>query len=346
MGGPPEHADGMPGSTVGNLPANLVANLSFEHLRTFLVIVRAGSFRQAADWLFVTQSAISQRVRFMEKHLQARLFDRQKGSAIYLTEVGNLLLPFAEEMLGKLGELDMAVADLRETTGDDDAIITIAAGISMMKYRLLDAVGHLNLQHPEIRLRLELGTSPDQIRDLVLNGIADLGLYNAPIQGTALRPLTVMTDRLLLYARPVHPIFLVPEEDRTEALRNAAFAVSYRGTASRQSVERWAHASNVRLHVVLEAQTLDALKYAAESSDVVAVLPTYVTDEELRARRLQVVTVPGMPLEHRTSLVSAAKRSLPPPMRTVVAELRRVLADPVRPTRRTARARPSGINDR
>jgi len=59
-------------------------------LRAFEVAARLGSFTQAAQSLFITQSAVSRHVKTLEEHLDCQLFERH-GSRLVLTDAGRLL---------------------------------------------------------------------------------------------------------------------------------------------------------------------------------------------------------------------------------------------------------------
>lgn len=48
-------------------------------LQAFLAVIRTGSFSQAAQSLFITQPALSRRIRALEEELGYRLLDRRKA---------------------------------------------------------------------------------------------------------------------------------------------------------------------------------------------------------------------------------------------------------------------------
>ena len=69
-------------------------------LQAFLAVVRTGSFSQAAQALFVTQPALSRRVRALEGELGFRLLERRKGTrTVEPTPEGRAFLPMAEHWL-------------------------------------------------------------------------------------------------------------------------------------------------------------------------------------------------------------------------------------------------------
>jgi len=68
------------------------------YFRTLVAVVEMGSFSKAAKSLHVTQSAISQRIKFLEEAFGHLLFDR-KGVALNLTSVGEIVLDSARQIL-------------------------------------------------------------------------------------------------------------------------------------------------------------------------------------------------------------------------------------------------------
>lgn len=66
--------------------------LPLSALRAFEAAARLGSFKQAADDLAVTPTAISHQIRALEEQLGLALFDRQVRKVV-LTEAGAQLYP-------------------------------------------------------------------------------------------------------------------------------------------------------------------------------------------------------------------------------------------------------------
>ena len=69
-----------------------------EYLKTLTVLGQVGSFSRAASELCVTQSAISQRIKFLEEHYGRQLVDRS-GKVLLLTDSGRIVVRWAEQIL-------------------------------------------------------------------------------------------------------------------------------------------------------------------------------------------------------------------------------------------------------
>ena len=82
---------------------------------SFRAIVSEGSFKKAADSLYVTQPAVNQ-IQNLEKQLEVSLFDRG-GRKAQLTEAGHLLLSYCDRILSQCHEACRALDDLHNLKG-------------------------------------------------------------------------------------------------------------------------------------------------------------------------------------------------------------------------------------
>jgi len=87
------------------LPVNLPTNL----LRSFVAIVDTGSMLNAAEQVFVTQSALSLQIKRLEELVQQSLFLRE-GRRLNLTPAGDVLLDYARRVLALHDEAVAAVS--------------------------------------------------------------------------------------------------------------------------------------------------------------------------------------------------------------------------------------------
>lgn len=76
-----------------------MAELTLQRLRYFVAVAHAGTYRQAADRLHVSQPAVSAQVHALENDVGVRLFENA-GRGVRLSPAGRQLLPKAAEILG------------------------------------------------------------------------------------------------------------------------------------------------------------------------------------------------------------------------------------------------------
>ena len=129
--------------------------LNFHHLRYFWVVARKGGVRKAAEELHVSQPSISAQLGLLEESLGHKLFKRS-GRNLVLTEMGQLVLSYADEIFSSGRELMNAVRQrptkhpLRLNIGLTDAFPKlIAFQILKAAFRLDDAI-HIICREGEI----------------------------------------------------------------------------------------------------------------------------------------------------------------------------------------------------
>src|SRR5699024_8950179 len=118
-------------------------------LPVFEAVARTLSFSAAAVELHVTQSAVSHQIRQLEDDLGETLFDRG-GRRVALTEQGERYL---ESIGPALAQIERASQQLR---GVEDSRIRLAVPSSFAVGWLIPRLPHVQRQHPELDLDLEM----------------------------------------------------------------------------------------------------------------------------------------------------------------------------------------------
>ena len=96
-------------------------------LRAFEAVARFGSFKAAADALFVTQSAISHQVRHFEDWLGTPLFEREGNRARLLPHGADL----GRALSLSLSEIEAACNRLRAGTASQALVIATIPSVAM-----------------------------------------------------------------------------------------------------------------------------------------------------------------------------------------------------------------------
>ena len=77
--------------------------MDIRFLTTFIEVAKTRHFGKAAENLYLTQSAVSARIKLLEEYFHSTLFIRQRNS-IQLTQSGEKLLPYAQQLCSTLNE--------------------------------------------------------------------------------------------------------------------------------------------------------------------------------------------------------------------------------------------------
>lgn len=144
-------------------------------LKTFLEVNRTRHFGQAADNLFLTQSAISSRIRLLEQIVGIPLFSRDRGN-IQLTPAGSKLVPHAERILNSWNRAR------QEISIEDEQVTPLLIGSepNIWDAVLQDWLHRIYSARDDLAVTTEIGFSDMLIRR-VTNGTLDLAfLFSSP----------------------------------------------------------------------------------------------------------------------------------------------------------------------
>lgn len=149
----------------------------FDYYRVFYETARFQSFSAAADHLYISQSAISQCIRQLEKDLQVQLFVRTR-KGVSLTQEGEILFAKVEGAMQFIEQGESQLEKLRHLEAGE---LTIAAGDTITSYFLLDYLEDFHASYPDIRIEMANSYSSQMI-SMVKEGKADLAFVNMPLE--------------------------------------------------------------------------------------------------------------------------------------------------------------------
>ena len=142
--------------------------MDINDFRTFIEVSRTRHFGQAAKNLFITQSAVSARIRQLEDALGKKLFVRQRNN-IQLTTEGEQLLSYAEI-------ITTAWNSARQSIGvsEKDSVALVVGGVpGLWDMSLQNWLHNIYTENNKLFMHAEIhGT--DVLHRRVLNGTMDL----------------------------------------------------------------------------------------------------------------------------------------------------------------------------
>lgn len=166
--------------------------MDIEQIRTFLSVAANGSFQEAANRMYVTQSTVSTRIQRLESYLGVPLFIRNRSGA-HLTQQG---LRFMRHAKSLLLTLEQAHHDIG-LPSRFRASITIGARIALCEELLPRWIGLIRKALPDVSIRCDIGFEEDLMRRLV-EGTMDVGLMYTPQLSPGLRTEHLFDEILVL----------------------------------------------------------------------------------------------------------------------------------------------------
>lgn len=150
--------------------------MNLRQLRQFVTLAETGNFRRAAEALHMAQPPLSVSIRKLEEELGDALFER-RSTGVFLTPVGEALLPDARLTLFHAEQCRQAVVDAREGQGGLLRMGIIGSATCAL---LPELIPSLRERFPKIELELTEATSSEILEGLVSRRF-DVGFVRYPV---------------------------------------------------------------------------------------------------------------------------------------------------------------------
>src|SRR5919107_1369696 len=167
--------------------------MQLAQIEGFLEAARRSNLSRAAEALFITQPALTARLRALESEVGSPLFRRgRRGMA--LTDAGRAFLPYAERAVRALRDGASAIERLPAA---EELVLGAAPAIST--YVLPHLLVRFEAAHPDVRLSVRTGHS-EQVLELAVRGDVDVALVRE-LHHPDLETLFLYDDELVLVVR-------------------------------------------------------------------------------------------------------------------------------------------------
>lgn len=173
------------------------SQLSISHLKMICTIVESNTVKEAAEKLFITQPALTNRIREAERRLNIDLFARRRRKLV-ITTAGKRLLQSAKKILEELERAEYDIARLND--GVDQVVRIGLPHYTSFKW-LPNMMSHFQKELPNIELEITAEASVDPL-DALYNGDVDIALLSSKnevieIPGNDYDTTFLMQDELL-----------------------------------------------------------------------------------------------------------------------------------------------------
>lgn len=206
-------------------------------IETFLSVCRHMSFTAASEELHITQPAVSQHIRFLEKTYGCPLFLRD-GKRITLTPAGKVLL----RTMGSLRNDEKALIRRMQAAGSQGKTLVFGATRTIGEYAILPALSQYLKQHPDVNVQVRYGNT-QMLVDLLHAGEIDFALVEGYV---SLDDFDILVDRVEPYL-PVCAkghVFQKPVSSLRDLL-GERLLIREKGSGTREILEKYLSAFNL-----------------------------------------------------------------------------------------------------
>jgi len=226
----------------------LLNKMDIELLKTFLEVNNTRHFGKAAENLYLTQAAVSARIKQLESFIGTPLFTRYRNN-LQLTGVGERLVSHAETILIAW---DRAKSEARLTKAQKK-VLSIGATSGLWDLILQDVINVIHETLPEIALRAESFAQEKLIRSLMERTL-DLCFLYEPAKITDLCSLQVAQTELILTST-------IKNQELDEAINKNYVSVDWGTSFNVAHAQFFPNIQSPVLHTSLAKIALDFILY-------------------------------------------------------------------------------------
>jgi LysR family transcriptional activator of nhaA len=259
----------------------MAINLNYNHLYYFWMVAKEGNLTRAANRLLIAQSALSSQIKKLEYQLGKSLFEKE-GRGLALTEAGMIAFNYAEKIFQMGNELDNLFKHQLDAA---NTVLKIGV-ISSLSRNFVENFIKPVLKRADVQIQLisgsEIALLP-QLDDHRLDLILSNSLQNIQQQVLyRIKPIAKQQVSIVGKPLPAGKTFNLKED-----LPRYRLLLPGLGNELRSRFDQLCEAQQIQYQIMGEVNDMPALRLLARDSDGVALLPTVVVQDEIKAGILQ-----------------------------------------------------------
>jgi DNA-binding transcriptional LysR family regulator len=265
--------------------------MEFSQLEAFLEAANRGSFRRAADALYLSQPSVSARVQTLESEVGVALFHRT-ARGVRLTDMGRTFLPFAQRSMETLRRGREVLESVRQTSA---GILNMATARVIGTYVLPETLQKFQQLYPDANLHIKVGGSSDVLQ-MVVDEEVQLGLARF-MQHPDVDALHLYDEEAVLVVHPGHSF----TKTRVAAMSQVAqeplivYDPGDPGSSYFQFINRVCRDAGVTAKVEMNLDSVEAAKNMVRLGLGVSFLPRSAVRREVEFGSLTLIDLAEVP---------------------------------------------------
>ena len=261
--------------------------MEFPQLEAFLEAASRGSFRRAADALYLSQPSVSARIQTLEDEVGVALFHRT-ARGVRLTDMGRTFLPFAQRSMETLRRGREVLESVRQAS---EGILNMATARVIGTYVLPETLQKFHGLYPDANLHIKVGGSSDVLQ-MVVDEEVQLGLARF-MQHPDVDALHLYDEEAVLVVHPDHPFATVGVAGMHDVAQEPLilYDPGDPGSSYFQFINRLSREAGVTPKVEMNLDSVEAAKNMVELGLGISFLPRSGVRKELASGTLAVIAV-------------------------------------------------------
>lgn len=257
--------------------------LTMRHFKIFKVVCETENMSEAAKRLFISQPTVSQTISEIEKHYDAKLFERYPKK-LALTSKGKYLLEYAQLLIDTYDKVNQL--SLQQ---EDACSIRIGATYTVSACILNDIMNSSKKMNPHMDFYVNVDNTSALEHKLIQNDL-DFIIVDGVIKSNDIITVPIADDCLVLVCGKKHP-FAQNKHLSIKDLNHQDVILREEGSGTRKLFESEMLAHNIKYNVKWECTNMQAIKNAVMENQGIAILSARLIKEELENKQLFLVNV-------------------------------------------------------
>lgn len=249
---------------------------NFEYYKVFYFVVKYKSMSLASEKMSISQPAVTKTIRRLEEDLGCTLFTRTKHG-IVLTAEGEALWSRLEKSIELIIAAEKDLEAIQTLGGGTLSIASMEMGFTTY---ILPALRSFLTAYPKIKVRFRSGT-PNQIIDMLKNGIIDLAVLSPPFeQSEALECRVIDTYHEVLFVGHRYS-FLADREFSLQELSQYPFISMPEGTPGKEYMKDCFRDQGLLYEPDIEVSSMEFVIHAVEADFGIGTAPYQAVQSRL-----------------------------------------------------------------
>ena len=289
--------------------------MNIDTMRIFCDVVLHQSFSRGALVNDVSQSAATQSIHRLERHLGVQLVDRSRRPFI-LTPEGRICYNGFRNILESY---DTVIAMVQTLNDKERGNIRIGATCSVGLYDMGQVMRYFIKSCPKARVNLELMHS-DRIYKSILASDIDFGVVSFPISGLEITIVPLGVEKMVYVCNPDHAL-AKQKSISLEQLHGSDLIAFERDQMVRKEIDRHLRQRLISVNIVAEYENIETIKQAVEVGLGGAILPVNSVRAEAKLGTLVSIPVSSPEIVQPLAIVHKQGKVFTPAMTEFISHL-------------------------
>ena len=268
-------------------------------LYTLLAVVESNSYTRAADQLSLTQPAVTQHIKQLEKELGVKILNRV-GNDIKPTSEGNIVIKYARRSIALYERMKQSLLDEQRQVRR----LTVGITHTAESNAVAEVLGRYSSKTPGTIITI-ITNSTNNLYDMLKNYEIDLAVVEGRFQDSSINSILLDTDSLMLVVSNNNPL-AKKQMVTIDEIKKQPLILRSASSGTRNLFAAHLESNNMTLddfNVILEVDNIATIKDLIRRDIGVSILARSACLNELKKGKLTVLPIENLSMVREINIL-------------------------------------------